>query len=136
MHTPIRVMFVDDSHSDRKLFEEALSKIDPSIQYISVETGYAALSYLTLDLGPKPDYIFMDINMPGMSGLECLSEIKKHSVLVKIPVIMFTSAQVFTYMDAAKLLGASQCHSKSSTFEGNCDIIASVLFGAKQTELK
>jgi CheY-like chemotaxis protein len=132
MLTSVKVMFIDDSESDRKLFEKALLQIEPSIEFIGVETGYAALAYLNLGLGPKPDFIFLDVNMPGMSGLECLTEMKKHPKLSHIPIIMFTTAQVFTYGETAKLLGASQCHTKALTFEGNCDIIASVLFGAKQ----
>jgi CheY-like chemotaxis protein len=133
MPKPRLVMLVDDSESDRTLFEKALATIDPSIECLGVETGYAALSYLNLDLGPRPDYIFLDINMPGMNGLECLAEIKKQPMLKNITVVMFTTVQVTAYQHAAKLLGAAQCHCKALTFEGNCDIIASVLFGAKLT---
>jgi CheY-like chemotaxis protein len=128
-------MFIDDSESDRKLFEKAVKTINPSIECIMVETGYAALAYLTLDLGPQPDYIFLDINMHGMTGLECLAEIKKHKKAELIPIIMFTTAQVFTYEQTAKLLGAKACYSKSIHFDENVNIIAEVIGARLEAEV-
>jgi CheY-like chemotaxis protein len=136
MHIALRVMYVDDSDTDRLIFKRAINRIDPFIDFIGIETGYAAIAYLTLELGPTPDFIFLDINMHGMDGFECLAEIKKHPVLRNIPVIMFTTARIELYNDTAILLGAAQCITKPYTFEDNCEVIAAVLFGAKQGELK
>ena len=130
MKRPLYIMFIDDSQSDRELFEKAIKTIDESIKCILVEEAYSALAYLTVPLGTLPDYIFLDINMPGMNGLECLHEIKKYGELQHIPVIMFTMAQVSSYEHTAKLLGAAKCFSKSMRFDENVSIIASVI-GAK-----
>jgi CheY-like chemotaxis protein len=136
MHTALRVMYVDDSETDRLIFKNAINKIDPFIEFIGIETAYAAMAYLTLELGPPPDYIFLDINMHGMDGFECLTEIKKHPVLKNIPVIMFTTARIEMYNDTAILLGAARCITKPYSFEDNCGVIADVLFGAKQAEMQ
>jgi CheY-like chemotaxis protein len=128
-------MFIDDSESDRQLFEIAIKTIDRSIECLLVETGYAALAYLSLDLGPLPDFIFLDINMHGMTGLECLAEIKKIPKLEKIPITMFTSAQPSAYEQRAKLLGAKACYTKSMRFEENVNNIASVIGAGLQAEV-
>jgi CheY-like chemotaxis protein len=135
MKLPMRVMFIDDSESDRKLFEEAVRAIDRSIECIMAETGYAALAYFSLDLGPMPDYVFLDINMHGMTGLECLAELKKIKKMEHLPVIMFTTAQVFTYEQTAKLLGAKACYTKSIHFEENVNIIAGVIGARLEAEV-
>jgi hypothetical protein len=44
----LHVMFVDDSESDRKIFQNALTVMGHEIDFIGVETGYAARAYLKL----------------------------------------------------------------------------------------
>jgi CheY-like chemotaxis protein len=134
MKLPMRLMFIDDSESDRNLFGEAVQAIDRTIECIKVETGYAALAYLSLELGPMPNYIFLDVNMHGMTGLECLAEIKKIKKIEHIPVVMFTTAQVFTYEQTAKLLGAKACYTKSIHFEENVNTIAGVIGAQLEAE--
>jgi two-component system chemotaxis response regulator CheB len=83
---PVRILIVDDSALIRKLLTDLLSS-DPEI----VVAGTAGNGSRALALIPdlKPDLITLDIEMPGMDGLETLVEIRK--LYPKLPVIMFSA---------------------------------------------
>ncbi len=83
---PVRVLIVDDSALIRKLLSDLLAS-DPEI----ILAGTAGNGRLALARIPevKPDLITLDIEMPGMDGLETLVEIRK--LYPKLPVIMFSA---------------------------------------------
>ncbi len=82
----IRVLVVDDSVVVRRVLCEALTA-DSTIEI----AGTAADGSIALSKIPilKPDLITLDVEMPGMSGLETLAEIRK--LYPKLPVIMFST---------------------------------------------
>ncbi len=83
---PVRILVVDDSAVARKLLNDLLAS-DPEIVVAGVAgDGRQALARIR-DL--KPDLVTLDIDMPGMDGLEALVEIRK--LYPKLPVIMFST---------------------------------------------
>lgn len=111
----IRVLIVDDSVVIRKVLAEVLSA-DPGIEVVgSAADGNIALSKIPL---VKPDLITLDVEMPGISGLETLMAIRKSHP--KLPVIMFST---LTERGAAITLealsrGASDCVTKPQNTGG------------------
>jgi len=105
----IQVLVVDDSVVIRKVLSEALSA-DPEIEVVGTAAdGSIALSKIPL---LQPDLITLDVEMPGMSGLETLAAIRK--LHPKLPVIMFstlTERGAATTLEALSL-GASDCVTK------------------------
>ncbi|HEY1401057.1 MAG TPA: chemotaxis response regulator protein-glutamate methylesterase [Terriglobales bacterium] len=95
---PIRVLIVDDSVVVRQVLSEFL-RSDPEIEIV----GTASSGSLALSLIPqlKPDLVTLDLEMPGMDGLETLAGIRKLSP--RLPVIMFST---FTERGAAITLEA------------------------------
>jgi len=85
MRSAIRVLVVDDSALIRQMLTRALS-MDPRIMVVGVaKTGVEAIEQAS-DL--NPDVITLDIEMPEMTGLEALPQIRRHS---KARVIMLSS---------------------------------------------
>src|SRR5208283_4851846 len=83
---PVRVLIVDDSAVVRKLLSNLLAA-DPEIEVAGTAgNGHQALTRIP---EVKPDLITLDIEMPGMDGLETLVEIRK--LYPRLPVIMFSS---------------------------------------------
>ncbi len=83
---PVRILVVDDSAVARKLLNDLLAS-DPEIVVAGAAgDGRQALARIR-DL--KPDLVTLDIDMPGMDGLEALVEIRK--LYPKLPVIMFST---------------------------------------------
>lgn len=99
-------LVVDDDDDDKEIFCLALTEVNPDIQCVMASDGREALALLSRD-NFVPDYIFLDLNMPLMSGKECLTEIRKRPGLLHIPVIIFsTSASQRDILDT-QALGAS-----------------------------
>ena len=74
------VLLVDDDIEEHEIFKLALSKFNEDIQFVSALNGIYALNILKQ---ASPDWIFLDINMPGMNGIDTLYEIKKLESLKK-----------------------------------------------------
>jgi len=127
---PLCVMLIDDSEADRKLFREILKAIDASIDYIFFSNAPAALAYLSQPDAKKPDYIFLDVNMPGMDGIECLARLKKINDVAHIPVYMYSTGHPKSYAETAMLLGAAGCYEKTINFEASIPQLSSLLKGA------
>ncbi len=115
---PIRVLVVDDSAVIRKILCEALES-DPSIQIAgTAPDGRIALAKISQ---LNPDVVTLDIEMPGISGLETLVEIRK--LYPRLPVIMFstmTERGASITLDALAL-GASDYVTKPSN-TGSLDV--------------
>src|SRR5262245_58002097 len=85
------VFIIDDDEDDISLFKEAVGKIDSGVTCYSAINAQQAL--VTLNNGmDKPDIIFLDLNMPGVSGKECLREIRKTDKLKAVPVAIYTTS--------------------------------------------
>ena len=68
---------VDDDEDDREIFAIALQDADKSYKCLTAINGKEALEKLKSDETLIPDFIFLDLNMPFMSGIQFLVEIKK-----------------------------------------------------------
>lgn len=101
---PIRILIVDDSVVIRRVLCDALAS-DPAIEVAgTAPDGRIALAKLTQ---LNPDLITLDVEMPNLSGLETIPEIRK--LYPKLPIIMFstlTERGATTTLDALAL-GAS-----------------------------
>lgn len=86
------LFLVDDDLDDLMLFKDAINEIDPLIEIDTADNGVDALKKLTAGLVREPDYIFIDLNMPLMNGIQCLQEIKKIPAFSHIPVIMYSTS--------------------------------------------
>ncbi len=109
----ISFLLIDDDEDDREFFQLALEDIDKEIEYSGIDSGRKALSVLKQQ-EPLPDYIFLDLNMPGMSGRECLTELKKDTALKHIPVIIFSTSSDPRDIEETKKLGAIDFITKPS----------------------
>lgn len=96
-----RILIVDDDEDDRLLFEEAISNIEPLIQVDIARSGMELVNLMKK--GSPPEIVFLDLNMPGKTGKECLAEIRRHESWKKIPVFIYsTSANRSDILDTYK----------------------------------
>lgn len=100
----MKVLIADDDSEDVELFQGALAEVNPEARLIVAANGMQALETVKTE---RPEVIFLDINMPLMSGWECLQAIKEDETLRDIPVIIFTTSSSPRDIEIAFNLGAA-----------------------------
>ena len=88
-----RFLIVDDDEEDRELFCEAVKEVDASIKCCEAVDGEAGMRLLT-QATVRPDFVFLDINMPRMNGFQFIDKIKAIPALADIPVIIYSTSKL------------------------------------------
>ena len=86
-----QVLIIDDSEADQFLSEYTLMEYDPAITIFQAYDGKEAIDLLNSG-HCKPDYIFLDINMPRMNGIEFLSAYSTAKISDASVIVMLTSS--------------------------------------------
>lgn len=108
MNKSIVCLLIDDDQDDREIFSMALEEVDQEIKCIMANNGITALNTLRSGNALVPDYIFIDLNMPKMNGLECLQEIQKLSHLREALVFMYSTSVDDYVLQKSIALGARE----------------------------
>ncbi|MET3730108.1 two-component system response regulator YesN [Fictibacillus halophilus] len=96
----LKLLIVDDEQIEREGLQVILQKAFPDIQIHQAKNGKIAVQ-VAAEL--KPDLVMMDIQMPGMNGLQAIQEITSRNPLIKF--VMITAFDMFDYARQAIKLG-------------------------------
>jgi CheY-like chemotaxis protein len=95
-----RVIFlIEDEDADADLASRAFRRANVTNPLVRVRDGIEALDYLfargkyaSRDIQDPPIFILLDLNIPKISGLEVLAEIRADARTRHLPVIILTSS--------------------------------------------
>lgn len=119
----MRVVLADDSGLIRERLTEMLHMYKQAEIVGSLDNGIDTLdSIRTL----KPDLAIVDLKMPGLSGLEVVSEIRKEDSHVKIIILTFYSSDF--YRNIAIKSGADYFFNKVDDFDEVSMVVAGMLW--------
>ncbi|WP_373519807.1 response regulator [Pricia sp.] len=90
-NTNLHILLVDDDEDDRMFFEEALEDLNLKSRFEHVENGLEAIELLK-DKDKLPDIVFLDLNMPILSGRECLQRIRANDDLKNLKVVIYSTS--------------------------------------------
>jgi two-component system chemotaxis response regulator CheY len=83
-----RILVVEDSSLVQSIVKVALRRYE-RLHVASASNGVEALASIARD--GEPDLVLLDINMPQMSGLELLDELRASGVVPRVPVIIVST---------------------------------------------
>ncbi len=99
---PITVSIVEDNRETREALEARVNQA-PSLRCLNTYAN-AELALQGI-VAEKPDVILVDINLPGMSGIECVAKLKEQ--LPQLPMLMIT-----TYEEAELIFNSLRAGAK------------------------
>jgi CheY-like chemotaxis protein len=126
----VDVLLVEDDEGDVLMTREAFEYYKIRNRLHVVGDGKQALQFLRrtgpYTDAPRPGLILLDVNLPRLSGLEVLAELKQDVELLTIPVIMLTTSQAEQDIIRSYSLHANAFISKPVNFEDFMDAIRQV----------
>lgn len=123
------ILLAEDDQDDRRFFKKVFDSLNPKISHSlsMVEDGNELMSYLD-DSFVLPHIIFLDINMPGKSGMECLREIRSNPRLRETAVAMYSSMSSDATIEKAFIAGANIFIKKPNDFDKLRKILCEVTY--------
>ena len=125
MATATNILIVEDDRDDVYLLTRQLqqAQIDDHVTWFS--SGSDALTFLEQAEAP-PLAIFLDLNLPGLNGMEVLEKIKDDRRLRSVPVIIMTGSINPSDLKRCRQLGAKDILAKPITLSSFIKTVAHI----------
>ncbi|MES2568067.1 MAG: response regulator [Bacteroidota bacterium] len=104
----IKCLVIDDDPDDQEIFLMCVRKISNEIDCLTANSGVDAVDMLNLNAAYIPDYIFLDVNMPKMNGIECLKVLKKIDRLKNTKILMYSTTSEKDIVSESLRIGADE----------------------------
>ena len=117
---PHILLLVDDDEDEHLFFQWSLEKIGADIRLSCVFSSTQAVVALKETV---PAMIFVDINLPGADGFDCVASIRKMYHLKDVPIYMYSTEISEGTLRRAASLGAKGCIKKTR----NHDLLAKMI---------
>lgn len=112
------IFYVEDDSDFAFIMQHAIQEVNNDLSIKIIDNGRDALDalhQLTTDK-IKPRLIMLDLNLPGLSGLDLLKRIKDMPYLKHVPVVFFTTSDNPKDVRASLEFGANAYLTKPSGY--------------------
>ena len=123
----LHILLADDDEDDRLFFKDAFEELKIQTKVKFVHDGMQLMDYLLHPETILPNILFLDLNMPKMSGHECLSEIKKNDSLKDLIVAIYSTSSSEEDIEDTFVRGANIYIKKPNDFNSLKKIISEVI---------
>ena len=113
-NTTARVFFAEDNPDHAYLIRRCLEPLGFDLHHAS--DGETALELLRGWHGSNPNFVLLDLNLPRMSGLEVLVQLRATPQLKSIPVVVFSTSRLNSDVAKAYENGANSFVVKPAKF--------------------
>ena len=110
------VLLIEDDNVDARVVKRAFTEMSLAPPLIHVTNGEEALAYLQDESAQPPYLVLLDLDIPGMSGLDLLKTIRAEEALSRIPVVIVTTSDRPLDKDMSLRLGAVDYIHKSPDY--------------------
>ena len=118
-HLPI--IYVEDSRADAEMFSQALLQMRLRSTFIHFRDGESAQAFLAK--GVQPEFMAIDINLPGIGGKDLIRWIREQEWLRSMPVFALSGTQAFKHPGEIDQIGATLFFLKPPNYGGWIDLV-------------
>jgi CheY-like chemotaxis protein len=129
-HAPIKILIADDDEADLLLFKEALKELKIHTKVQTVTDGVQLMEHLARTDLPLPELLFLDLNMPLKSGIECLREIRGDSKFKEVSIAIYSTSSSEKDIEETFVEGANVYINKPNNFDALKKVLEKVVESA------
>jgi CheY-like chemotaxis protein len=111
------IVLVEDNPADVLLVQKALQAKGINCSLTCFDSGEKALKNLSQKGRLAPDLILLDLNLPGVDGVDVLGKVLAIPRLSEVPVVILTSSESASDMQRTARMGAAHYIRKPSALE-------------------
>jgi CheY-like chemotaxis protein len=120
------VLLIDDDEDDQEIFTLALRDVASTIRFTALNSARTALDLLDAR-EITADLIFLDLNMPVMTGQQFLQELQKRPEPNPIPIFILSTSSDSATITLVRELGAKKFITKPDNFAALKKILHDIL---------
>lgn len=112
------IFYVEDDQDFAFIMKYAVKEVNDGLTVNIVEDGNSAIAELLryADEKQRPKLILLDLNLPGISGLDLLKRIKEIPFFKYVPVILFSTSDDLNDVKTSLEIGANAFLTKPSGY--------------------
>jgi CheY-like chemotaxis protein len=122
-----RILCVEDNDDNLFMLHRRLSRAG-----FEVTIARDGVQGIAEAISSPPDLIVMDLNLPGLDGLEATRRLRSRPETKTIPIIVLTAHSAEGHREKALAAGCDEFEAKPVNFEGLIGKIRSLLGGSDQ----
>jgi response regulator of citrate/malate metabolism len=107
MNEPLHCLIIDDDPDDQEIFLMCIRKISQDVICLTSNSGVEALAMLNANEDYIPEFIFLDVNMPKMNGIDCLKQLKTVKRLKDTKILMYSTTSESDIVNESLKIGAN-----------------------------
>lgn len=115
MKNEFTIFYTDDDAEDLEFFTEVTSELGEHLNIVTQNNGKELLHDLE-NPPPNPHIVFLDLNMPGLSGFDVLTQLRSSDEYKNLPIVIFSTSRDEQTIEKSRKLGASFYVAKPNDF--------------------
>jgi CheY-like chemotaxis protein len=123
----LRILLADDDEDDRNLFIDAFNELKINTKIEVVKDGQELLDFFDKPDVNLPQILFLDLNMPCKTGIECLIEIKKNDRLKNLSIAIYSTSASEKDIEETFVRGANVYIKKPNNFDSLKKVLSEVV---------
>jgi DNA-binding response OmpR family regulator len=113
----IKVILADDDEDDRLFFTDAFEELKITTKVSTFNDGVYLMDHLNSADITLPEILFLDLNMPRKSGMDCLKEIRSNDRFKDIAIAIYSTSSSEEDVENTFVLGANIYIKKPNDFK-------------------
>lgn len=118
---------IDDDQDDLEILKETIAGIDPLLNCLGFIYPLQAMKALREEFVLVPDFIFTDINMPGMTGIELVQKLREQKEFNDTIITVLSTSLAPDVQATLKKIGVNHSFQKPAQVGAYHTIVTNIL---------